>query len=172
MKEKHKIIYYPSKNIKTETYKLEESFVTRHFYDAKDAYVRELITAENGKKEVKHFTVKGVLAKVEFFVQDKRDGIETKYSIAKANKSIKSIKTYENGKLHGECITYDDNDAIVKQEVYADGKLVLKYLRNNANNSDITNIQIVDKESIEHLPTTEYEKLQENIVKNPSWFTE
>jgi hypothetical protein len=49
---------------------------------------------------------------------------------------------------------------------------VLKYLRNNAKNSDITTIQIVDKESIKHLPTTEYEKLQENIVKNPSWIIE
>jgi len=42
MKEKHKISNYPSKNKKTETYKLGDAFVTRNFYDAKDAHVKEV----------------------------------------------------------------------------------------------------------------------------------
>jgi antitoxin component YwqK of YwqJK toxin-antitoxin module len=170
MKEKYKVTNYPSKNMQTETYKVGEVFITKHYYDAKDAYIRELIHVEEGVKEVKHFSVKGVLAKVEYFVKEKRHGIETKYSLARADKSVKSTKTYDNGKLHGECITYNDNDAIIKQEVFADGKLVLKYVRNNSTNNDVTNIQIVDKENIENLPTAEYEKLQENRVANPGWF--
>lgn len=126
MKEKYKVTNYPSKNMKTETYKVGEVFITKHYYDAKDAYIRELITIEDGIKEVKHFSVKGVLAKVEYFVKDKREGIETKYSIAKADKSVKSTKTYQNGKLHGESIIYNDKGEIVKRELYADGKLVEK----------------------------------------------
>ncbi|QOY54536.1 hypothetical protein HUE87_11820 [Candidatus Sulfurimonas marisnigri] len=170
MKEKHKIINYPSKNIETETYIDGDTFVTKHYYNAKDAYVRELINFKDGIKEVKHFTMKGVLSKVEYFVEDKRHGVETKYFIPKANESVKSTKTYNNGKLHGECITYNDNDEIIKQEVYADGKLILKYLRNDSNNNDITNIQIIDKDDINNLPKTEYEKLQHNIENNPHWF--
>jgi len=167
MREKHKISNYPSKNIKTETYKLGDTFVTKNYYDAKDAYVRELINEENGIKEVKHFTVKGVLAKLEHFVEDKRHGQEIKYSIAKANKSVKSTKVYDNGKLHGECITYNQDDEIIKQEVYALGKLVFKYLREDNN---IISIQIVDKDNIENLPKEEYEKLQRNMEENPNWF--
>ena len=126
MKENQKIIYYPNKNIQTESYKLGDAFITRHFYNAKDAYVREFITIENGVKEIKHFTEKGVLAKIEHFVGDKREGIETKYFISKADKSVKSTKTYSDGKLHGECLTYNDNAQIIKREVFADGKLVSK----------------------------------------------
>ncbi len=170
MKEKHKISNYPSKNKKTETYKLGDAFVTRNFYDAKDAHVKELVNEENGIKEVKHFTLKGVLSKLEHFVGDKRHGQEIKYFIPKANKSIKSTKTYDNGKLHGQSITYNQNDEIIKQEVYAFGKLVFKYLRKNSDSSDITNIEIVDKDNIENLPKTEYEKLQHNMKENPSWF--
>lgn len=110
------------------------------------------------------YIVKGVLAKVEYFVENKRYGIETKYSLAKADKSVKSTKTYENGKLHGECITYNDNGKIIKQEVYADGKLVLKYIRNGAHK--ITNIQIIDSQNIENLPKIEFEKLQVIIEQN------
>ncbi|EDZ62066.1 hypothetical protein SMGD1_0196 [Sulfurimonas gotlandica GD1] len=168
MREKHKIINYPSKNIKTETYILGDTFTTKHYYDAKDAYVRELINTENGITEVKHFTVKGVLSKLEHFVDDKRQGVETRYSIAKANKSVKSTKTYDNGKLHGECITYNDNNEIIKQEVFALGKLVFKYLRKDS--VDITNVQIVDKDSVENLPKSEYEKLQQNMQEHPEWF--
>ncbi|MBU1217440.1 hypothetical protein KJ870_02080 [bacterium] len=168
MKEKYKVTNYPSKNMKTETYKVGEVFVTKHYYDAKDAYIRELIHVEEGVKEVKHFSVKGVLAKVEYFVKELRHGIETKYSLAKADKSVKSTKTYENGKLHGECITYNDNGEIIKQEVYANGKTVIKYVRNDANK--ITNIQILDQENSLNLPIAEREKLQENMQKNPEWF--
>jgi antitoxin component YwqK of YwqJK toxin-antitoxin module len=160
MKEKHKISNYPSKNKKTETYKLGDTLVTKNFYDAKDAYVRELINEENGIKEVKHFTVKGVLAKLEHFVEDKRHGQEIKYLIAKANESVKSTKMYDNGKLHGENITYNENAQIIKHEVFADGKLVLKYLREDTDSNDITNVQIVNKENVENLPKEEYEKLQ------------
>jgi antitoxin component YwqK of YwqJK toxin-antitoxin module len=168
MKEKYKVTNYPSKNMQTETYKVGEVFITKHYYDAKDAYIRELIHIENGIKEIKHFSVKGVLAKVEYFVDDKRHGIETKYSLVKADKSIKSTKTYENGKLHGKCITYNENGKIIKEEVYADGKRTLKYERDALDK--ITNIQIVDKDNLDNLPKAEYEKLQDNMQKNPEWF--
>lgn len=168
MKEKHKIINYPNKNIQTETYIDGDTFVTKHYHNAKDAYVKKLINLKDGIKEVKHFTNKGVLSKLEHFVEDKRHGVETKYAISKANNSVKSTKTYNDGKLHGESITYNDNDEIIKQEVFALGKLTLKYLRKE--NSDITNIQIIDKDSIENLPKVEYEKLQANIKDNPQWF--
>jgi len=169
MKEKHKISNYPSKNKKTETYKLGDTLVTKNFYDAKDAYVRELINEENGIKEVKHFTVKGVLAKLEHFVEDKRHGQEIKYLIAKANESVKSSKMYDNGKLHGENITYNENAQIIKHEVFADGKLVLKYLREDSDSNDITNVQVLDKVNVENLPKTEYEKLQSYIENNPNF---
>ncbi len=130
MKENKKIIYYPNKNIQTESYKLGDAFITRHFYNAKDAYVREFITVENGVREIKHFTEKGVLSKIENFVGEKRHGIETKYFISKADKSVKSTKTYSEGKLHGECLTYNDTAEIIKQEMYADGKLVSKKIKN------------------------------------------
>ncbi|MDD5157101.1 hypothetical protein [Sulfurimonas sp.] len=169
MKEKHKITNYPSKNIQTETYIDGDTFITKHYYNAKDAYVRELISVKNGIKEVKHFSVKGVLSKLEYFVQEKRHGIETKYSIAKANNSVKSTKTYDDGKLHGESITYNENDEIIKQEVYALGKLVLKYLRKDGDSS-VVNIEIVDKDSVANLPKTEYKKLQNNIENNPDLF--
>ena len=169
MKEKHKISNYPSKNKKTETYKLGDTLVTKNFYDAKDAYVRELINEENGIKEVKHFTVKGVLAKLEHFVEDKRHGQEIKYLIAKANESVKSSKMYDNGKLHGENITYNENAQIIKHEVFADGKLVLKYLREDSDSNDITNVQVLDKVYVENLPKTEYEKLQSYIENNPNF---
>lgn len=172
MKENHKIIYYSkkSKNKKTETYKIGDTLVTKNFYNAKDAYVKELIEEENGLKEIKHFTEKGILAKMEHFAGDKREGIETKYFISKANRTVKSTKTYSAGKLHGECITYGNGEEIVKQEVYALGKLVFKYLRNNGSSGEITNYQIVDKDNIDNLPKIEYDKLQEYLVQNPDWF--
>lgn len=169
MKEKYTKTSYPSKNIQTETYIDGDAFVTKHYYNAKDAYVRELISLKDGIKEVKHFTVKGVLSKLEYFVQEKRHGVETKYFIPKANSSVKSTKTYDDGKLHGESITYNENDEIIKQEVYALGKIVIKYLRKDNN---ITNIQIIDKESVVNLPKAEYEKLQSNIENNSDLFIE
>ena len=169
MREKYKVSNYPNKNIKTETYKLDDTFVTKNYYDAKDAYVRELINEENNVKEVKHFTVKGVLSKLEHFVEDKRHGEEIKYFIPKANKTVKSSKMYENGKLHGKNITYNENTQIIKHEVFADGKLVLKYLRKDSENNDITNVQILDKENVENLPKTEYEKLQNHLKNNASF---
>lgn len=168
MKEKYTKSNYPSKNIKSETYYEGTAFITKHYHDDKSAYVKELITLTDGTKEIKHFTVKGVLAKLEYFVQDKRHGVETKYFIPKANKSIKSTKIYDDGKLHGESITYNDNDEIIKQEVYALGKLTLKYLRDDSNN--IIKIQIVDKDNATNLPTAEYEKLQHNIKDKPELF--
>ena len=124
MKEKHKIIKYQSGNTKTETYKDGETFVTKHFYDAKNAYVKELIYLKDGIKKVKHNTVKGVASKLEYFVDDKRHGLETKYFISKADGSIKSTKSYKNGKLHGEKITYNEIGNIIKREMFADGKRV------------------------------------------------
>ena len=124
MKEKHKIIKYPSGNKKTETYKDGDTFITKHFHNAKDAYVKELIYLKDGIKEVKHITEKGVASKLEHFVDDKRHGLEIKYFISKADGSIKSTKSYENGKLHGEKITYNEIGEVIKREIFADGKLV------------------------------------------------
>ncbi len=160
MKDKHKIINYPSRNKKTETYQDGETFVTKHFYDAKDAYVKEYISQLNETKEIKYFTEKGVLAKLEHFVQDKREGQEIKYIISKADRSIKSTKEYKEGKLHGECITYNLSGEIVKHEVYATGKLTLKYLREDIDSNDITNVEVVSESNIPDLPTQEYDKLQ------------
>jgi len=78
------------------------------------------------------------------FVENKRQGQETKYFISKANGSVKSTKIYDDGKLHDENITYNENGEIIKHEVYARGKLILKYLRKNTNNNNIINIQILD----------------------------
>ena len=168
MKEKYTKSNYPSKNLKTETYYEGETFITKNYHDDKSAYIRELITVTGDIKEIKHFTVKGVFAKLEYFLKDKRHGIETKYFIPKANKSIKSTKVYEDGKLHGESITYNDSDEIIKQEVFALGKLTLKYLRDEAH--AITTIQIVDEESVANLPKEEYEKLQSKLKEEPELF--
>lgn len=124
MKEKHKITKYPSGNTKTETYKDGDTFVTKHYHNAKNAYVKELIYLKDGIKEVKYFNEKGVLSKLDHFVDDKRQGLETKYFVSKADGSIKSTKLYENGKLHGEKITYNENGEVIKREMFVDGKLV------------------------------------------------
>jgi len=160
MKEKHKITKYPSRNIKTETYEDGDTLVTKHFYDAKDAYVRELTYLKDGIKKIKHTNVNGVVTKVEHFEQDKRQGLETKYFISKADGSIKSTKLYDDGKLHGENIIYNENGEIIKHEVFAKGKRVLKYLRENSDNNDITSVEIIDQENVINLPKIEYEKLQ------------
>ncbi len=163
MKEKHKITTYPSKNTKTETYIDGDTFVTKHFYDAKDAYVRELIYLKDGIQKIKYFTQHGVLSKVDHFVDNKRHGEEIKYIVSKDNKSIKSTKIYDNGKLHGECITYNQNAQIIKHEVYALGKLVLKYLREDSESDEISKVEIIDKDSIVNLSTIEHDKLQKFI---------
>lgn len=163
MKENHITTKYQSNNTKTETYIDGNTSVTKHYYDAKDAYVKEFISLTDGIKKVKHITAKGVTSKLEHFVEDKRQGQETKYFISKANGSIKSTKIYDDGKLHGENITYNDNGEIIKHEVYARGKLVLKYLRKNSDNNDITSVQIIDEDNVVNLPKIEYEKLQTNI---------
>lgn len=169
MKEKYKKSNYPSKNLKSETYFEGDTFVTKHYYDDKSAYVRELINLKDSVKEVKHFTPKGILSKVEHFVKDKRHGVETKYFIPKANSSVKSTKIYCDGKLHGECITYNENDEIIKQEVYAAGKLILKYLRTN---NEVAHVQIIGSDNVEDLPKAEYEKLQSSMKENPHWFAD
>ncbi len=163
MKENHKTTKYPSKNIKTETYQDGDTFVTKHYYNAKNAYVKELIYLKDGIKKVKHNTEKGVASKLEHFVGDKRQGLETKYFISKADGSVKSTKTYDDGKLHGENITYNEHGEIIKHEVFARGKLVLKYLRTNSENNDITNVEILDRDNVVNLPKVEYEKLQTHI---------
>ena len=172
MKENHKTTKYPSRNTKTETYKDGDTFVTKHYYDAKDAYVKELTYLKDGIKKIKHTNVNGVVTKVEHFAEDKRQGQETKYFISKADGSIKSTKIYDDGKLHGENITYNESGEIIKHEVYAAGKLVLKYLRKDSDSNDITNVQILDKDNVMNLPKTEYEKLQTNIENNSNSFVE
>ena len=160
MKENQKIKKYPSGNIQTETYQDSDTFITRHFYDAKDAYVKEFISLKDGIKKVKHNNINGITSKIEHFVDEKREGMETKYFVSKADGTIKSTKLYENGKLHGENITYNEIGEIIKHEVFAMGKLVLKYLHNNGDNNEITNVQIINQEHVENLPKIEYEKLK------------
>ena len=123
MQDKPKITSYPSRNKKTETYQEGDTFVTKLFHDAKDAYVKEFTREKDGAKEVRHLNVNGVLSKVEHFVDGKREGIETKYLVSKADKTVKSTKTYHEGKLHGEAITYNANGDIIKKEVFVHGKL-------------------------------------------------
>ena len=161
--EKQKITNYPSGNKKTETYTEGDTSVTKHFYDAKDAYVREFISLTDGVQEIKHYTEQGVLSKLDHFVEGKRHGEEIKYLVSKANKSVKSSKIYDNGKLHGQSITYSLVGEIIKHEVFALGKLAVKYLRENDDNNDITSVAIIDKESIDNLPKEEYDKLQSYI---------
>ncbi len=124
MKENQKIKKYQSGNIETETYQDGEIFVTKLFYNAKDAYVKELSYLKDGVKKVKYYTEKGVLSKLDYFVDDKRHGLETKYFISKADGTVKSTKSYENGKLHGEKITYNEKGEVIKREIFDDGKLV------------------------------------------------
>lgn len=163
MIENQKITKYPSGNKKTETYQDGDISVTKHFYDEKDAYVREFISLKDGVQEIKHFTQKGVLSKLDHFVEDKRQGLETKYVVSRADKSIKSTKVYDDGKLHGQNLTYNLNGEIIKHEVFALGKLVLKYLRADDSNNEITSVIIVDKQSVENLPKEEFDKLQNHI---------
>lgn len=158
MKEKHKITSYPSKNKKTETYQDGDTFVTKHFYDAKDAYVKEFISLTDGITKIKHLNRDGVAVKLEHFLGDKRHGMETKYIIAKADGSIKSTKLYDNGKLHGENITYNDKGKIIKHEVYALGKLVLRYIRDET--GEIVDVNVVDKQSIENLSAVDNDKFE------------
>jgi antitoxin component YwqK of YwqJK toxin-antitoxin module len=171
LREKLTTSNYPSKNVKCESYYENGVFITKNYYDDKRGSVRELISLKDTLKEIKYFTPKGVSSMLEYYLHDKRDGLQTKYFIPKANKSIKSTKTYSEGKLHGECITYNDSNEIIKQEVYALGKIVLKYLRTNNENNEITSISIVDKENVINLPTNEYQKLQQNLQENAHWFT-
>lgn len=126
MKAKNKTTNYPSRNIKTETYLEGETSVSKLYYDAKDAYVKELTKEKDGIKEIKHFNVNGVLSKIENFVNGKREGVETRYLVSKAPKTVKSTKTYVDGKLHGESITYDENSLIIKKEIFEFGKKVVK----------------------------------------------
>ncbi|PHR54508.1 MAG: hypothetical protein COA44_12800 [Arcobacter sp.] len=161
MKENQKITTYPnSKNTKTETYQDGDAFITRHFYNGKNAYVKEFITVKDGIKTVKHNTEKGVMSKLEHFVDELRQGIETRYFVSKADGSAKSTKTYDQGKLHGENITYNEMGKIIKHEVFATGKLVLKYFGEDNDNGEITNVEIIDEDNVKNLPVDEYEKLQ------------
>lgn len=163
MKEKQKITKYPGGNKKTETFIEDGISITKHFYNEKDAYVKELISLKDGIKTIKHITSQGIVSKLEHFLDDKRHGEEIKYIVSKADGSIKSTKVYDNGKLHGQSIIYNQSAQIIKHEVYALGKLSLTYLRENTEHNDITSVNIVDKENLINLPIHEYEKLQTHL---------
>ena len=160
---------YKNKNIETETYTQDDAVITKHYYNDKNNHVRERILIKGDSKEVNSFTKEGVFSKSENFLNDLRDGIETRYVVSKANKSIKSTKTYAKGKLHGESITYNLNDQIIKQEVFALGKLVFKYIRDE--DLEIIGIEIVAKESVDNLPVTERDTLNAFMATKPEWFT-
>ena len=163
MKEKKTIIKFQNGNTKTETYQEGDTLVTRHFHNGRNAYVKELIHVKDGITKIKHITDKGVTSKVEHFVQEKREGLETKYFISKANGTVKSTKMYDKGKLHGDNITYNEIGDIIKHEVFALGKPVVKYLRESDENNDITGVTIIDKDSITKLDAEQQEKLQKYI---------
>ena len=169
--EEKTIKYYRGKRVSTEAYPDGDTFVTKRYYDDKNNNVKEIVTVKGTSKEIQYFTASGVLSKRENFVKGIRHGVETRYVIPKANESVKSTKTYEDGKLHGECITYNQSDNIIKQDVYALGKLVLKYVRKEDSTNDIESIKIVDKENVDNLPKAEHDKLQANMKENPEWFT-
>ena len=160
MKENQKIIKFPNGNTKTETYMDGETSVTKHYHTGRDAYVRELISVTDGVTKIKHINSQGVALKLEHFVDEKREGMETKYFASKENSSVKSTKMYHQGKLHGDNITYNAHSDIIKHEVFVAGKSVLKYLRENDDNNEITNFEILDKENIENLPKEENDRLQ------------
>ncbi|MDF1876267.1 hypothetical protein JHD47_00365 [Sulfurimonas sp. SAG-AH-194-L11] len=122
MNKKKTTTTYPNQRIKTETYQEGDTLVTKFYYNAKDAYVKELTKEKDGIKDVKHFNVNGVLAKQEYFVDGKREGIETKYLVSKPNKTIKSTKMYHEGKLHGESLTHNAIGEVIKKEVFVNGK--------------------------------------------------
>ncbi|HIC12107.1 MAG TPA: hypothetical protein EYO75_01790 [Sulfurimonas sp.] len=122
MNDKKTTSTYPSKRIKTEVYQENDTLVTKFYYDAKNAYVKELTKEKDGIKDVKHFNVDGVLSKQEYFVDGKRHGVETRYLVSKATKTVKSTKTYFEGKLHGECFTYNALGEVIKQEVFVHGR--------------------------------------------------
>jgi len=168
--EEKTIKYFRCKRVGTETYYENDAFITKCYYDDKANNVKEMVTVNGTSKKIKHFTASGVLSKTENFFKGIRHGIETRYIIPKADDSVKSTKTYEDGKLHGECMTYDQTGRIIKQEVFVLGKLVLKYLRKKDLANDIEGIEIVDKESLKHLPETAYDKLQTCMAENPKWF--
>lgn len=163
MKEKQKITKYPGGNKKTETFIEDGISITKHFHNEKDAYVKELISLKDGIKTIKHINSQGIVSKLEHFLDDKRHGEEIKYIVSKADGSIKSTKNYDNGKLHGESITYNQSTQIIKHEVFALGKLVLKYLRESDENNDITGVNIIDKENLVNLSKNDHERLQTYI---------
>ena len=160
---------YKSKNVQTETYTKDDAFITKHYYDNKINHVKERILTKGPHKEVNSFNKDGVLAKSENFLNDIRDGLETKYIVSRANKSIKSTKNYSNGKLHGQSTTYNLNGDIIKQELFAVGKPVFKYLRDET--FEIMGIEMIDKDNIDKLPTIDAEKLREYMSDKPEWFT-
>ena len=168
--EEKTIKYFRSKRVGTETYHEGDTFITKRYYDDKANNLKEVVTVKGTSKEVKYFTASGVLSKRENFVKGVRHGLETRYIIPKADESVKSTKTYQDGKLHGECMTYSQTGSIVKQEVFALGKLVLKYTRSKDLSNDIVGIEIVDKESLKHLPETAYDELQIHKTEHPEWF--
>jgi len=164
MKENYKSNNYPGGNIKTETYTEGNTSVTKHYHTGKNAYVKEFISEKDGIKEIKHFNTDGLISKLEYFKGDKREGVETKYLVSKANRSIKSTKTYKDGKLHGECTTYGAMAQIIKQEVFVLGKVVLKYLREDKESNEITSVKMIDEKSIEMLEQSQIDLIKENTA--------
>ncbi|MCJ7765244.1 MAG: hypothetical protein MUP09_04810 [Thiovulaceae bacterium] len=161
---------YRSKKIESETYQQGDALIVKLYYDNQKNNVKERTKTIGLHKEINHFTADGVFAKSENFLNDIRHGVETKYAVSKADQSVKSTKSYEEGKLHGESITYDLNGKIIKQEVFALGKLVLKYLRKDNTENEIQGIEIVDRDNVGKLPTADFEKLQASMKERPEWF--
>jgi len=162
MKENYKTSNYPGGKTKIETYRENGVSITKLYHNSRSGFVKEFTSEQDGVKEIKHFNEQGVLSKLEYFKGEKRDGLETKYLVSKPNKSVKSTKTYADGKLHGEAITYSENGEIIKQEVFVLGKVALKYLREDENSSEITKVEILDSDAIATLPQSELDLIEKN----------
>ena len=89
-----------------------------------------------------------------------RHGVEKKYIISQAKRTVKSSKTYADGKLHGDNITFNAQEQIIKHELFAQGKRVAKYLYEDDETNEITGAEVLDSENIKNLDVAEYEKLQ------------
>lgn len=121
------------------------------------------------RKEIFAYSDDGVFLESDNLVKDICDGVETQYVVRKIDHSIKSRITYFEGQLHGESIIFNDKSQAVKREVYGLGKLIYKYLFNEA--LEAIGVEMIDEASVDNLPTSELELLKALMIDKPEWFT-
>lgn len=120
------------------------------------------------RKEIQAYSKDGIYSDSENYINDIIDGFVTQYIISKTDHSIKSRKTYFEGKLHGESVIFNANAKALEREVYGLGKLVYKYLFDEA--LEVVGIEMIDKASMTILPTAELEILKDLMADKPEWF--